>query len=86
MAQIRDNSGGEDSFTSLLKNHLLEQDGTDDLQEYLIYMDYLLFDSILQKHNIASLKMKTVLCAESLLEEKAVSVQIQKVVDTLTEK
>ena len=50
----------------MLQDHLINSDGTDDLQEYMIYMDYIMFDFIQHQHQISYLDVKNLVFSRDL--------------------
>jgi len=65
------------------KSILTEVVGTDDEQDKLIVLDYLIIDFVLHHHNMGSSQIKSAISAHELLKSEELNNQIQKVVTSL---
>ena len=73
-----------DNFYKMLQDHLISSDWTDDLQEYIIYMDYIMFDFIQHQHQMSYLDVKNLVFSRDLqTNNEGVKQLIVKVVNQL---
>ena len=63
----------KDNFSLLLMNDMIGRNGSESFTDYILYIDYMMFDYIYHSYDIKKLKMKTIISAKDLFNEEPIS-------------